>query len=62
MQQLHRQVRGLVQKSVGRLTPLRQAREEMGELRKGLEALERSLVQFEKVSRGAQRNRRKGGG
>ena len=62
VQQLHRQVHRLVQTSVGRLTPLRRAREEMVELRKGLEALERSLVQFEKVSGAAQRNRRKGGG
>ncbi len=62
VQQLHRQVRQLVRSSVGRLTPLRAAREEMAALRKGLEALEESLVQFERVSGTAQRNRRKGGG
>lgn len=61
VQQLHAQVNRLVQTSVGRLTPLRRAREEMAELRKGLEALEQSLVRFEKVSRAAH-NRRKGGG
>ncbi len=62
VQQLHRQVSRLVETSVGRLQPLRRAREEMAELRKGLEALEESLVRFEKVSRAGQRSRRKGGG
>ncbi len=62
VQQLHRQVHRLVQTSVGRLAPLKRARAEMGELRKGLEALEQSLAQFERVSGAAQRNRRKGGG
>ncbi len=62
VQQLHQQVRHLVRSSVGRLTPLRAAREEMAALRKGLEALEESLVQFERVSGTARGNRRKGGG
>jgi polyhydroxyalkanoate synthesis repressor PhaR len=62
VEQLQQQVSGLVQASVGRLKPLRRAREEMAELRKGLEALEQSLLQFEKVSGAAQRSRRKGGG
>ena len=61
VQQLHTQVTRLVRTSVGRLTPLRRAREEMTELRKNLEALELSLARFEKVSQVA-RNRRKGGG
>jgi polyhydroxyalkanoate synthesis repressor PhaR len=61
VQQLQAQVNKLVETSVGRLTPLKRAREEMVELRKGLEALEQSLVRFEKVSRAAH-NRRKGGG
>ena len=61
VQQLHNQVNRLVETSVGRLTPLRRAREEMTELRRGLEALEQSLLRFEKVSRAAH-NRRKGGG
>ena len=69
VEQLRQQVRRLVRASVGRLEPLREARAEMGELRKGLEALEQSLVRFEKVSGAgaagagaAQRSRRKGGG
>lgn len=60
VEQLQQRVNRLVQASVGRLQPLRRAREEMGELRKGIEALEQSLVQFEKVSGATQRSRRKG--
>jgi polyhydroxyalkanoate synthesis repressor PhaR len=60
VEQLQQQMQRLVQASVGRIQPLRRAREEMAELRKGIEALEQSLVQFEKVSGAAQRSRRKG--
>ncbi len=64
VERLQRQMQRMVQASVGRLQPLRRAREEMVELRKGIEALEQSLVRFEKVSGGggAQRRKRKGGG
>jgi polyhydroxyalkanoate synthesis repressor PhaR len=60
VEQLQQRVNRLVQASVGRLQPLRRAREEMAELRKGIEALEQSLVRFEKVSGATQRSRRKG--
>ncbi len=64
VERLQRQMHRMVQASVGRLQPLRRAREEMVELRKGIEALEQSLVRFEKVSGAgaAQRRKRKGGG
>lgn len=61
VEQLQQQMNRLVQASVGRIQPLRRAREEMTELRKGIEALEQSLVQFEKMSGAVRRNRRKGG-
>jgi polyhydroxyalkanoate synthesis repressor PhaR len=60
VEQLQQQMSRLVQASVGRIQPLRRAREEMTELRKGIEALEQSLVRFEKVSGAARRNKRKG--
>jgi polyhydroxyalkanoate synthesis repressor PhaR len=62
VEQMQQQMHRVVQASVGRLKPLRLAREEMAELRRGIEALEASLEMFEKVSVRAQRSRRKGGG
>jgi polyhydroxyalkanoate synthesis repressor PhaR len=61
VERLQRQMQRVVRASVGRLQPLRRARAEMAELRKGIEALEQSLVRFEKVSGAAQRGGRKGG-
>lgn len=62
VEQMQQQMHRVVQASVGRLKPLRLAREEMAELRRGIETLEASLATFEKVSVRAQRSRRKGGG